>query len=129
MIHPITTALVVDLYASQVRAGVLREYGALDGAVGAPFVEFSGYSPYPTLAQKAGKLLDGIQRVQAFSDGNKRIAWLATDVFLYHNGQVLKETDPNHINEFVRGLAGCKDGEVRATEWLSQRMRHYHEYP
>lgn len=75
------------------------------------------------MSAKAGKLLDGIQRVQAYTDGNKRLAWHSTVAFLQLNGQVINDTPAVDVDEFIRGLESRDAAESHAAEWLNQRMR------
>lgn len=46
-----------------------------------------GQEAYPTLALKAAALLHSLARNHALVDGNERLAWLATVVFLDLNAQ------------------------------------------
>ena len=114
---------VKRIYSRQVGAGQLRDEGRLEGAVNAPFQEVFGQVLYPTLPAKAGKLLDGIQRVQAYTDGNKRLAWHSTVAFLQLNGQVVEDTSAVEVDGFIRALEGRKDAEHYAAAWLNTRMR------
>ena len=118
----ITVAQVRLIYDTHVQAGVLRDPGLLEHAVRSPFQDVFGVELYPTLAQKAGELLDGIQRVQAYTDGNKRLAWHATMAFLDLNGQRLTDAEPHDVDDFVRSLAGEQRGELIAAVWLNDRM-------
>lgn len=118
----ILLADVMEIFESQVQAGVLRDPGLLDGAVSAPFQIVFDRDLYPTLAQKAGKLLEGIQRVQAYSDGNKRLAWLTTVSFLQWNGQILIDVDQPEVDLFVRSLVDLENPEIAAALWLNERM-------
>lgn len=122
MIQKVNTTQVCALYDAVVRDGVLRDHNLLDGAVNAPFLGTFDMEFYPTLAQKAGKLLDGIQRVQAYTDGNKRLAWHSTLLFLQLNGQTIRPMPPEHVNTFVRSLAGAKGAELIAATWVNSRM-------
>ncbi|GAB79176.1 hypothetical protein SAMN05421595_2481 [Austwickia chelonae] len=79
MIVQVTAQQVRALYEVVVKAGVLRDPGLLDGAVNAPFQVVFDRALYPSLAQKAGKLLDGIQRAQAYTDGKS--GWPGTRRF------------------------------------------------
>lgn len=121
MIRRITPHEVNAIYVEQVKAGTLRDWGLLEGAVMAPFQDVFGFEVYPTLIQKAGKLLDSVQRVQAFTDGNKRLAWLSTVVFLQQNGQVVIDLAAEEIDDFIRQLSAFDDPEVRAAQWLNDR--------
>lgn len=46
-----------------------------------------GREAYPTLDEKAAVLLESLVRNRALVDGNKRLGWLATVVFLDINGR------------------------------------------
>lgn len=60
----------------------VRDIGLLDSAVARPRSSALGVDAYPTLELKAAALLHSIARNHALVDGNKRLAWLATVVFL-----------------------------------------------
>jgi death-on-curing protein len=60
----------------------VRDIGLLDSAVARPRSSAFGMDAYPTLELKAAALLHSIARNHALVDGNKRLAWLATVVFL-----------------------------------------------
>src|SRR3989338_11429937 len=59
----------------------LRDAGALESALMRPQL---GY--YDTLEQQAAVLIESLANNHPFIDGNKRIAFFATDVFLRLNG-------------------------------------------
>lgn len=121
-----TIAISVDqvqqIYAQQVGAGVLRDRGLLEGAVAAPYQDVFGRALYPTLAQKAGKLLEVVQRVQAYTDGNKRLAWLTTMAFLELNGQTIVDLPAPDVDAFVRSLVGVPQAERVAAQWINERL-------
>ena len=59
----------------------LRDAGALESALHRPQ---TGY--YDTLIHEAAALLEGLVQNHPFVDGNKRVAFAVTDVFLRING-------------------------------------------
>jgi death on curing protein len=67
--------------------GPVRDVGLLDSAAARPQSSAFGEDAYPTLALKGSALLHSIARNHALVDGNKRLAWLATVVFLDLNDQ------------------------------------------
>ena len=69
------------------KAGPVRDIGLLDSAVGRPRSSAFGEDAYATLALKAAALLHSIAGNHALVDGNKRLAWLATVVFLDLNSR------------------------------------------
>jgi death-on-curing protein len=62
--------------------GPVRDIGLLDSAAGRTRSSAFGEDAYPSLDLKAAALLHSIARNHALVDGNKRLAWLATVVFL-----------------------------------------------
>lgn len=68
------------------RAGPVRDVGLLDSAVARCASTAFGEDAYPTMELKAAALLHSIAGNHALVDGNKRLAWLATTVFLDANG-------------------------------------------
>ena len=69
-------------------AGPVQDVGLLDSAAARPRSSAFGEDAYPTLELKAAALLHSVVRNHALVDGNKRLAWLATVVFLDLNGHV-----------------------------------------
>ena len=67
----------------------IREQGALISACERPKTTFGGQELYPDLFLKAAVLLEALVNYHAFSDGNKRTAFMATKVFLALNGKRL----------------------------------------
>jgi death-on-curing protein len=68
-------------------AGPVRDVGLLEAACARPRASVFGADAYPTLAGKAAALLHSIVANHALVDGNKRLGWLATVVFLDLNGR------------------------------------------
>ncbi len=66
--------------------GPVRDMGLLDSAAARPRSSAFGEDAYPTVALKSAALLHSITSNHALVDGNKRLAWLATTVFLDLNG-------------------------------------------
>ncbi|WGY00895.1 Fic family protein [Nocardioides sp. QY071] len=93
-------------------AGPLRDAGLLEAAVARPRTTVFGDDAYPTLLDKAAALLHSIGRNHGLVDGNKRLAWLATDVFLRINGLVLVMPDDAAF-DLVMAVA---DGSIDVTE-------------
>lgn len=74
-------------------AGPVRDVGLLDSAMARPRSSAFGDDAYPTLALKTAALLHSLARSHPLVDGNKRLACLATAVFLDLNGQAPDLTD------------------------------------
>ncbi|MEV6736845.1 type II toxin-antitoxin system death-on-curing family toxin [Streptomyces sp. NPDC001796] len=86
------------------RLGVddVRDYGLLDSALARPQSSVFGQDAYPDVWQKAAALMESLARNHALVDGNKRIAWYATWVFLHVNGHPLDaDFDVDEAERFV----------------------------
>jgi death-on-curing protein len=64
----------------------VRDLGLLASAAARPQATAFGEDAYPDLWTKAAALLHSILKNHALVDGNKRLGWLATAVFLEING-------------------------------------------
>lgn len=73
-------------------AGPVRDLGLLDSAAARPRSSVFGQDAYPTIELKAAALLHSICRNHALVDGNKRLAWHATVVFLDLNDVTVRLT-------------------------------------
>ncbi len=85
-------------------AGPVRDLGLLDSACARPHSSAFGTDAYATLQEKAAALLHSLARNHGLVDGNKRLAWLATVVFLDINGQAV-ELDDDAAFELVMAVA------------------------
>jgi death-on-curing protein len=89
--------------------GPVRDLGLLDSAASRPRSTVLGADAYPTVERKAAALLHSLARNHALADGNKRLAWLATTVFLYLNGRAPSLTDDQAFDLVVDVAAGNLD--------------------
>lgn len=64
----------------------LRDLGLLESAAARPRASAFGEDAYPDKWSKAAALLQSIVKNHPLVDGNKRLGWLATAVFLELNG-------------------------------------------
>ncbi|MBW3564010.1 MAG: type II toxin-antitoxin system death-on-curing family toxin [Acidobacteria bacterium] len=86
---------VIEVFGG--RAGI-RDPGMLESALHRPR---TGY--YRDLAEMAAALFESLLMNHPFIDGNKRVAFFATDVFLRLNGWKIS-IDPHEANDFLIGL-------------------------
>jgi death-on-curing protein len=77
--------LVIAQYAIGGEVAV-RDHGLLASAAARPQASAFGADAYPSLHVKAAALLHSLAGNHPLVDGNKRLAWLATYVFLDTNG-------------------------------------------
>jgi len=87
----------------------VRDVGLLESAVHRPRASVLGQDAYPDRLAKAGALLHSLARNHPLVDGNKRLAWLATWVFLAKNGTVLDPEDDAAYELVVDVAAGAID--------------------
>ncbi|KIF74640.1 death-on-curing protein [Streptomyces sp. 150FB] len=88
--------------AKRLGAAEVRDYGLLESALMRPQASVFGQDAYPDVWQKAAALMESLARNRALIDGNKRIAWYATWVFLHLNGHPLHpDFDVDEAEQFV----------------------------
>ena len=103
-------------------AGPVRDVGLLDSAVARARARAFGEDAYPTIELKAAALLHSICCNHALVDGNKRLAWHATTVFLALNGYAVVLDHDKAFELVMRGAEGSADVEQIA-EVLGQGIR------
>ncbi len=87
-------------------AGPVRDLGLLDSACHRPQASLFGQEAYPTPAGKAAALMHSLACNHALADGNKRLALLATAVFLRINGYALDLTGDEAFDLAISVAAG-----------------------
>ena len=92
-------------------AGPVQDLGLLDSACHRPQAGFFGQEAYPALAAKAAALMHSLACNHALVDGNKRLALLATVVFLRINGYTLDLTDGEAFDLTMSVAAGQLDAD------------------
>jgi death on curing protein len=83
---------------------VVRDIGLLESALGRPRATVFGADAYPSLHLKAAALLHSLARNHALVDGNERLAWAASAVFLGINGRRVV-TGQDEVVDLVIGVA------------------------
>jgi len=101
-------------------AGPVRDVGLLDAACARPRSTAFGADAYPTLGLKAAALLHSIVGNHALVDGNKRLGWLATTVFLDLNGQPSDLSD----DEAFALVMAIAEGSLDVEEIAARLHRH-----
>ena len=94
----------------------IRDIGLLGSAAARPQTTAFGEDAYPDLWTKSAALLQSILKNHALIDGNKRLAWLATAVFLELNGQTPSKLSNEVVYELVYAVAA---GELEVDEIAS----------
>ena len=83
----------------------IRDAGLVASALARPQMSLGGEDAYPDLPSKAAALMQSIARNHALIDGNKRLAWIATALFLEFNGVSLQPPSQDAIVDFVLQVA------------------------
>lgn len=104
---------------SRLGLGKVRDIGLLESAIHRPQSTVFGNDAYPGLFLKAAALLHSLVKNHALFDGNKRIAWSATFVFLGLNGfEIVVERTAG-----VEFMLACARGDLeleQITDWLRE---------
>ena len=96
----------------------LRDAGALEAAL---FRPQSGY--YDDIIWEAAALFESLAMNHPFIDGNKRIAFATTDVFLRVNGLRIR-AKPMAIHKWMVGLLEAKSFNIASIEpWLRKHAK------
>jgi|SRR6516225_7161239 len=91
----------------------IRDFGLLGSAAARPQATAFGEDAYPDIWSKAAALLDSLVKNHALVDGNKRLGWLATAVFLEINGVAISKASNDAVYELVLEVAA---GDRRVDE-------------
>lgn len=83
----------------------IRDIGLLGSAVARPQTTAFGTDAYPDIWAKAAALLQSLVNNHALIDGNKRLGWLATAVFLELNGLSVAHAENDTVHDFVVHVA------------------------
>jgi death-on-curing protein len=97
----LTTSEVLVMHSLLIRqfggSDGVRDFGLLEAAL---FRPQTGY--YSNIIQEAAALLESLAVNHLFVDGNKRVAFSVTDVFLRINGYEINSTSQKIYSELIR---------------------------
>jgi death-on-curing protein len=99
----------------------IRDAGLLDSALARPINKWN-YNPAADLAELASAYGFGLARNHPFVDGNKRIAFIATALFLRLNGYRLS-SDPLDEIQTMLGLAAGELSEADFAVWIRNHTK------
>jgi death-on-curing protein len=97
----------------------IRDIGLFGSAAARPSTMAFGEDAYPDLWTKSAALLQSIVNNHALVDGNKRLGWLATAVFLEINGVEISRADNDDVYDLVINVASSQLG----VDEIAQRLR------
>ncbi len=101
----------------------IRDIGLLGSAAARPQATAFGEDAYPDLITKAAALLQSIVNNHALVDGNKRLGWLSTAVFLELNGIKASRAPNDDVYELVVWVASSNPDLADITERLRVLLR------
>lgn len=95
----------------------MRDLGRLAAAAERPRASAFGEDAYPSIWEKAAALLQSIVKDHPLVDGNKRLGWLATSVFLEINGVAAGDAVNDDVYDVVIAVAAGRHdvAELAAT--------------
>jgi death on curing protein len=97
----------------------IRDIGLLGSAVARPQTTAFGDDAYRDIWTKAAALLHSIVENHALVDGNKRLGWLATAVFLEINGIEISHAGNDDVYDLVMDVAAGQP----AVDTIAERLR------
>ncbi|MGJ5755523.1 death-on-curing protein [Streptomyces puniciscabiei] len=102
----------------------VRDLGLLSSAVHRPRSQMFGVEAYTDLFEKAAALLHSLLINHPLVDGNKRMAWMSTVVFLDFNGTDMLDVDQDGAYKLVIEVAS---GSLEDVGLIARRLRALHE--
>ena len=100
----------------------VRDMGLLNSSVLRPQTTFAGEYAYRNIYEMAGALLQSIVGNHALIDGNKRLGWLSTAVFLEINGVSVSHLTNDQVYDFVLWVAATSPSHGAITERLTSLL-------
>ena len=98
----------------------IRDAGLLGSAVARPQTTVALEDAYLTIWLKAAALLQSIVGNHALIDGNKRLGWLTTAVFLEINGASVAAAANDDVYELVMRIASSKSNVAEIADQLQR---------
>ena len=97
----------------------IRDMGLLGSVAARPQITVFGEEAYPDIWAKAAALLQSVVKNHPLIDGNKRLGWLSTAVFLELNGVATQQATNDEVYEFIIGIAAG----ARTIEEIAEGLR------
>lgn len=101
----------------------VADRGLLASALIRPSMSVFGEDAYASIERKAAALLESLARNHTLVDGNKRLAWTATVVFLRINGFNLYDFDVDDAEKFMLAVAADHLSLDDIEMWITARVR------
>ncbi|MFC7623983.1 type II toxin-antitoxin system death-on-curing family toxin [Microlunatus sp. GCM10028923] len=115
------TELGIVMMAEEREDFLIADPGLLESALARPRASAFGEPAYPNLPAQAAALMHSLARNHTLVDGNKRMAWAATKLFLLFNGITLRAPSPDEgervVVELATGSLALPDIAQRLNSW------------
>lgn len=98
----------------------VRDYGLLSSAAARPATVAFGHEAYPDLWDKAAALLHSLCMNHALIDGNERLGWAASRVFLALNDIPPSEVEVDAAEAFILAVAA---GRLTDVSGIARELR------
>lgn len=105
MVRYLTAQQLVAINSAQDGGVGVADRAGVERNAHRPQSSFGGQDTFPDVWAKAAAYLHGIATTQYFTDGNKRTAWLAANMFLDANGSELPYVPEIEAETFVQAVA------------------------
>src|SRR5690606_1250052 len=106
---------------------LIRDFGGADGVRDLGLIESALLRPqtgyYADLTEEAAALWESLAMNHGFVDGNKRVAFACTDLFLRANGALLEGGEDEVIAFIYTHLEAGAFRKDALDEWLRPRVR------
>ncbi|HYL16121.1 MAG TPA: type II toxin-antitoxin system death-on-curing family toxin [Terriglobales bacterium] len=116
---------VAEVYRMQFL--LVERFGGLHGVRDKNAVEAAVFRPqagyYNSIEEEAAALMESLGNNHGFIDGNKRIAFTATDVFLRRNGFYIDVSGPEGHEFIDRSMSRSEFRFPRILEWIRQHIK------
>ncbi len=97
----------------------IRNKEALEGSLKIPFQTFDNKELYPSIEEKAAKLLESIIKNHPFVDGNKRTGYVLLKIFLEEHNREIKASEKEKY-EFIMDIAKGKISYQNIVKWIKE---------
>lgn len=122
MTHYLSVRQTMIIAQTTVGPGVrVADPGLLGSALTRPSMSVFGEDAYPSLERKAAALMESLARNHVLVDGNKRLAWTATVVFLRINGSDLTYASVDEAELYVLAVAAEHLSLDEIETWIAER--------
>jgi death-on-curing protein len=100
----------------------IRDLGLLGSAAARPAASAFGEDAYPDVWLKAAALLQSLVKNHPLIDGNKRLGWLSTAVFLEVNGVDATQASNDDVYDLVIAVAAGQQSVAEIAEGLRRMI-------